>query len=252
MRRRRLGRPATANAEGGGIGATPDRPIVVVQARIGSRRLPGKVLADVCGRPLLARLLERLATTRLAAGLVVATSARGVDDPVAGLCAGLGVDVVRGPEDDVLARFVQAADATGAPALARLSADSPLLDGAVVDRVVADFLRGGAELVENHTRAGWPVGTAVEVLTATALRRLDREATEPQHREHVTLFAYDHPGRFSVRYVEPPPELRRPSLRLCVDTAADLERVREIFSRFAPRASFGLDEVLAAEGPAAW
>lgn len=203
-----------------------------MQARTGSRRLPGKVLADLGGRPLLARLLDRLARSTATAGVVVATTADRADDPVAELARSCGAGVVRGHPTDVLARFASVLDQTGAETIVRVSADSPFLDGPTVDAVVADFDRGGAELIENHRVAGWPVGTAVEVLSSACLRRLDAEATDPALREHVTLHAYTHPEGYSIRHLPAPSDLYAPHLRLCVDTQDDLERARRIDAAF--------------------
>ena len=215
-----------------------------MQARTGSQRLPGKVLADLGGRPLLAALLERLGRSPNAGQIVVATTTDPADDAVAALSEAHGARVVRGHPTDVLARFVSVLDATGADLVVRISADSPFLDAAALDPVVEDFARGGADLVENHRTPGWPVGTAVEAMTADCLRRLDAEAQDPAVREHVTLHAYEHPDRFRIRHVPAPPSLRAPELRLCVDTAEDLEQARRIYSAFAPRHDFGLVDLV--------
>jgi spore coat polysaccharide biosynthesis protein SpsF len=208
------------------------RPLVVIQARTGSERLPGKVLADLCGRPLLDRLVERLSMSKTTVGIVVATTTEAADDPVQALAEARGAQVVRGHPTDVLARFVSVLDTTRAASIVRISADSPFIDAATVDAVVSDFDRGGADLVQNHRAPGWPIGTAVEVFGAECLRRIDAEADDPGIREHVTLHAYDHPERFATRYVPAPPELAAPDLRLCVDTAEDLERARRIYAAF--------------------
>ena len=222
-----------------------DKPLVVVQARTGSRRLPAKVLADLCGRPVLSWLLERLAASRTTGGTVVATTTISGDDAIAQLCAAHGVRVVRGHPTDVLARFNEVLDQTGAVAVVRVSADSPFIDAEAVDLVVRDFKRGGAELVQNHRTPGWPVGTAVEVLTSECLRRLDQAASDPRVREHVTLYAYENPDEFRIRHVPAPPALRAPQLRLHVDTVDDLEWVRTICSAFGPRRDFGLIDIVA-------
>jgi spore coat polysaccharide biosynthesis protein SpsF (cytidylyltransferase family) len=203
-------------------------PLVIVQARVGSSRLPGKVLADLCGRPLLAWLLQRIRGAELTAGVVVATTVAREDDAIERLGQELRVPVHRGPVDDVLSRFRDVAAAAGAEAIARVSADSPLLDANAVDIVTRAYLASGADLVQNHRPADWPVGTAVEVLTTATLLRLDQSARSPSEREHVTIYAYEHPGEFTSEHVPAPATLRAPALRLCVDTPADLERVRSI------------------------
>jgi spore coat polysaccharide biosynthesis protein SpsF (cytidylyltransferase family) len=224
------------------------RPLVVVQARIGSERLPGKVLADLGGRPVLAWLLDRVGQSRTTAGIVVATADGSADDPVAALAEAWGAQVVRGHSTDVLARFISVLDATAAASIVRISADSPFLDAATVDTIVADFERGGADLVQNHRRPGWPVGTAVEVITAECLRLIDAATDDPRLREHVTLHAYEHPDDFEIRHVRAPPELEAPELRLCVDTAEDLEHARRISASFEPNREFALADVVARFG----
>lgn len=220
---------------------------VLVQARMASERLPGKVLADLGGQPVLALLLERLRASRTTSEVVVLTTTDPADDDVAALVEELGNPVVRGHPTDVLARYASAVSARGDRALVRVSGDSPLLDGATVDAVVEDFSRGGAEIVANHRRGDWPFGTAVEALSADVLARLNRVARAPEHREHVTLYAYDNRGEFSIRHVPAPPSSAAPELRLCVDTAEDLERVRAICAHFAPRRDMSVAEIVAAQ-----
>jgi spore coat polysaccharide biosynthesis protein SpsF len=220
------------------------KPLVIVQARTRSKRLPRKVLADLCGRPLLAWLVERVAPSRLTSGLVVATTTETADDAVEALCDELGTPCFRGHPTDVLDRFVATARAHGASAVVRLSGDSPLLDDGAVDAVVGAWQHGRADIAENHRRRGWPVGTAVEVVTAEALGRMADEADDPRHREHVTLYAYETPDRFRVQHVRPPSSVRAEHLRLCVDTSEDLARVRGICASFAPRRDVSLREVV--------
>ena len=221
-------------------------PLVIVQARTGSRRLPRKVLADLCGAPVLQWLLERLSKTQLATGVVVATTIDPSDSEVVGLCRRIGVPTYRGHPSDVLSRFVAAAGAYGAKSLVRVSADSPLLDADSVDYLIAEFERSEAELVQNHRPTEWPVGTAIEVMTTEFLMTLDDRAVSSRHREHVTLFAYEHPEDFAMRYVRPPRGLAAPALRLCIDTPEDLERVRAICRAHSPDRNRPLAEVVGA------
>jgi len=224
---------------------------ILVQARTGSARLPGKVLADICGRPLLTWLLDRLQSSHLASEVVVLTTTEPADDAVVVTAARSGVKALRGHPTDVLGRYAAAVLAREDAALVRVSGDSPLLDAQTVDIVLEQFLRSEAELVANHREPGWPVGTAVEALTAGCLTRLDCRATQAHHREHVTLYAYEHAEDFSIALVPPPPEMVGPDLRLCVDTAYDLETVRTVCARFSPRRDFSVAEILASEATTA-
>jgi spore coat polysaccharide biosynthesis protein SpsF len=226
------------------VTAGAHKPLVIVQARTGSKRLPRKVVADLCGRPLLAWLVERVAPSRLTSGLVVATTTETADDPVEALCDELGTACFRGHPTDVLDRFVATTRAHGASAVVRLSGDSPLLDHGAVDAVVEAWQHGRADIAENHRYGGWPVGTAIEVVTADALAHMADEADDPRHREHVTLYAYETPDRFKIQHVPPPSSVRAGRLRLCVDTSEDLERVRQICASFAPRRDVSLGEIV--------
>jgi spore coat polysaccharide biosynthesis protein SpsF len=227
------------------------KPLVIVQARVDSSRLPGKVLADLCGEPLLGWLLDRVRASVEAEGAMVATTTAPEDDLVEELASKRGVACFRGHPTDVLARFASAMREAEADSIARISGDSPLIDAKTVDTVIEDFQRGGADLVENHRQPGWPVGTAVEVISSACLERLDRDVSDPAAREHVTLYAYEKRSGVRTRHVPPPAELRAPKLQLCVDTAKDLERVRRICSSFAPRRDFSVAEVVASGVPPA-
>ena len=227
------------------------KPLVIVQARMGSSRLPGKVLADLCGQPLLGWLLDRVRGSVESEGVMVATTTAPEDDRVEELATKRGVACFRGHPTDVLARFAAATREAEADSVARISGDSPLIDAQTVDAVIEDFQRGGADLVENHRQPGWPVGTAVEVISSACLERLDRDVSDPGGREHVTLNAYEKRSGVRTRHVRPPAGLRAPELRLCVDTAEDLERLRRICSGFAPRRDFSVAEIVASGVPAA-
>lgn len=218
--------------------------VVLVQARMGSQRLPGKVLEDLCGAPVLQWLLERIRPAERVDRIVVATTELTLDDPVVSLCEDLRIESFRGQPTDVLRRLRDAADHFGAETVVRISGDSPLLDHSVVDYVVEGFARGRAEIAENHTHGVWPVGTAVEAMSLETLHRLDVAAMDPRHREHVTLYAYENPDQFDTAYLPAPAAFAAPGLRIVVDTPSDLEHVRSLCERLAPRRDFGLEEVI--------
>lgn len=197
---------------------------VVLQARIGSRRLPGKVLAPIAGRPLLEHCLRRL----LLAGVgpvVLATTTGPRDDVLADLAAGLGVGVVRGPEEDVLQRFLLAADYLEARFIVRATADNPAVDIEAPARVLEAIRATGADHVVEREL---PLGAAVEAVRTAALFQAAAQSRDPYDREHVTPFVYRNPGRFRAESPAAPAPLRRPDLRLTVDTPADLEAVRAV------------------------
>src|SRR3954451_17117757 len=173
--------------------------LCVVQARTGSTRLPGKVLADVAGRPMLRLMLDRLTPLR-STGLtvIVATSELGQDDPVAELATEADVPVVRGDEADVLGRFLLALDRYPTDTVVRLTADCPLLDPALVLLALDAHQAAGAGYTSNTLVRTFPDGMDVEVIAASVLRAADREATSSGEREHVTPFAYVHTSQFGL------------------------------------------------------
>ena len=206
---------------------------------MGSSRLPGKVLADLDGTPLLVRLVRRLRGAQLLPEVVVATTDLPQDDVVAGAIAAEDVHVFRGDPLDVLGRFCAVAEAFDIQLIARVSADSPFLDAATVDLVASAYDGAGVDIVQSHREPGWPVGTAVEVFERACLARLDLTAREARHREHVTLYAYEHPDAFTTRWVPPPEDCRGEDLSIVVDVPEDLVRARRLQERVPGDAPLG-------------
>lgn len=206
------------------------RVVAVVQARTGSSRLPGKVLADLAGEPLLIRLLERLRRASRVDEVVVATTDRPQDDAVAALARRADVACHRGSETDVLARMCGAARAHRADAVVRITGDCPLVDPAVVDQVV-DGLSRDVDYASNLLRRTFPRGLDAEALHMDVLERVARLGRSPEAREHVTWFAYrERPDLFVLRSIEHPDD-GYAKLQWSVDTAEDLERVRDLYAR---------------------
>lgn len=219
------------------------KTVIVVQARMTSTRLPGKVLLPLAGQPMLTRLIERLRRVKRADAVVVATTINATDDPIAALCEQLGVPCHRGSELDVLSRYADAARLNDADVVVRITSDCPLIDPALVDRLIAAYLEGGCDYVSNMLPPTWPYGMAVEVFSATALREAHAEAAQASEREHVTPFIYWHPERYRLRNVESPTDLS--AQRWTVDTAEDYELVRRLFETLHPtQPHFGLADVL--------
>ncbi|MEH0983652.1 glycosyltransferase family protein [Micromonospora sp. CPCC 205556] len=206
------------------------RIVGIVQARMGSSRLPGKVLRTLAGRSVLGRVVRAAGESGALADLVVATSTEGVDDAVAAECARLGVRCHRGPVDDVLDRFVGALDGRPGDAVMRFTADCPLLDPEII-RLVADVYRAAPRLdyLSTSITRTLPRGLDVEIIDAGALRTLHRVATG-HHRVHVTSYAYTHPELFRVLGVTLTPD--RSDLRLTLDTEEDWALVRAVTDHF--------------------
>lgn len=218
--------------------------LAVLQARMSSRRLPGKVLRDLEGAPMLARQIERV---RRAADLdlVVATSDRASDDPVAALCRELDVDCHRGSLDDVLARVLDAVDGRPGDPLVRLTGDCPLTDPTLIEDVVARHLDRGADYSSNVLERHLPDGLDVEVVEREALREAAAASRDPADREHVTRFIWRQPERFRLHAVRQAHE-ELAALRWTVDHEEDLRFVRQVYRALYPvRPHFGWRDVLA-------
>jgi spore coat polysaccharide biosynthesis protein SpsF len=216
----------------------------VVHARMGSSRLPGKVLAELGGRPALQLLLERMARAGEVDAVVVATSVDAADDPVAAFCAGRGVALHRGPLEDLAARVLAAAEAYGLDVLVRVNGDSPLLDQRLVDRGVALQRETGADLVTNVRPRSFPPGQSVEVLKTAALRRAVERMDDPDDREHVTAWLYRHPGEVRIeRFAHDPPVTAPP---LTLDEPADRVRLEGVLARMErPHWEYRWDQIVA-------
>jgi len=225
----------------------PQKIVTIIQGRMASSRLPGKVLIDIAGQPMLAHVVERARQAKTVDQVVVATTIQAEDDAIQAFCQQRGYAVSRGSLHDVLDRFYQAAVAFQADVVVRVTADCPLLDPQVVDHTVEEFLRSGVDFAANRLpppfHRTYPIGLDTEVCTFQALERAWREAREPHEREHVMPYLYDTPDRFKILRVEY--EKDYGALRWTVDTPADLELVRQIFARFSPRTDFTWLEVLA-------
>jgi spore coat polysaccharide biosynthesis protein SpsF (cytidylyltransferase family) len=197
----------------------------IVQARMGSSRLPGKVLETVAGEPVLHWVLERASRARHHGRLLVATSDLGGDDPVAEWCRAAGVECVRGSERDVLDRYHAASRLLGADVVVRVTADCPLLDPWFLDETIEAHLRLAADYV---TIAGLPQGLAQETISREALEVSWRDATDPDDREHVITYAASHPELFEVVVLEAPSELCLPAWRITLDEDEDLRLLRRL------------------------
>jgi spore coat polysaccharide biosynthesis protein SpsF len=217
--------------------------VIVVQARIRSSRLPGKVLLDLAGRPMLERQLERLKQCRTADDIVVATTRHGDDRPIVSLAGRMGVRWFRGSADDVLRRYVDAAIQTQADVVVRITSDCPLIDPDVTDRVIRELcaMPAHCDYASNVVRRTFPRGLDTEALFADALLRIDRLACLPHEREHVTIVPRSaRAGLFLTRDVLD--DRDNSDLRWTVDTPEDLGLMREIYQ------GLGLAERIATYG----
>jgi len=212
---------------------SPTPVVAIIQARMTSTRLPGKVLADIAGRPSLERMIARVRSSKRLSNIVVATTTNATDDPVVILCEKLGVVVFRGEEMDVLGRFQAAAQSVDAAHIMRLTADCPMIDPGVLDDMIEMYASRNWDYVSNCVNRTYPDGLDAEVFTREALEEAAVVATHPIQREHVTLY---------IRGILPElgiGQFRRGDflftadfshLRWTLDTAEDLTRIRRLVS----------------------
>lgn len=217
----------------------------IVQARMGSTRLPGKVLMPAAGRPLLAHLLERLGRSRTVDRIVVATSVDQRDDPIVACCESLGVATFRGSENDVLDRYHGAAVSTGADLIVRVTADCPLVDPMIVDAMVQYAIDhdGEADLVTNRHPLTFPDGLDLDVIPSASLARAWREARTGLQREHVIPYFWD--AGLRVHNLEHPANLYLRH-RWTLDYAEDYAVIRHLIEALCPShaGSFTMDDLV--------
>jgi spore coat polysaccharide biosynthesis protein SpsF (cytidylyltransferase family) len=219
----------------------------IIQARMGSTRLPGKVLLDLCGKPVIGRVVERTRAAQGVHGVLVATTDRPEDDVIEEWCIRGGVPVFRGLAEDVLARYHGAALyldrlGIGADRILRVTADCPLIDPGVIDRGIHESEKTGADYVSNIDPPTYPDGLDVEVFTRRLLEVAHGEARLPSDREHVTPFMRRN-GRFRTLNFRADRDLSR--LRWTLDTAEDYRFIGEVYRRLSPvKELFTMDDVL--------
>lgn len=209
--------------------------VVIIQARMTSTRLPGKVLLPILDRPMLAFQIERLRRCREIDRLVIATTTNASDDVIVAFCAAAGIDCTRGSEHDVLSRYYEAAQRFAADTVVRVTSDCPLLEPELIDAAVLRYhtTPEHPDYLSNMLEPTWPYGMAVEVFSARSLADAQREATDPAEREHVTPFIYWRPQRYRLYSLKRHDDLS--ALRLTVDTPEDYELVRRIFTALYPQ-----------------
>jgi spore coat polysaccharide biosynthesis protein SpsF len=218
--------------------------VIIIQARMTSTRLPGKVLLPVLGRPMFSFQIERLKKVRGANQIIVATTVNSTDDPIVAFCADESLDHVRGSEHDVLSRYVLAAHKSSADVVVRVTSDCPLLDPELVDKMILEYFGDARpDYVSNMLVPTWPYGMAVEVFSAAALFEAEAEPSDPVEREHVTPFIYRHPERYRLHSVTRQVDLS--DHRWTVDTPEDFELITRILTELYPgNPDFHMDDVL--------
>ncbi|MEO6777441.1 MAG: glycosyltransferase family protein [Kofleriaceae bacterium] len=220
------------------------KTVAIVQARLGSSRLPGKVLQDLAGDTMLARVVARLRAARTIDDIVIATTMNESDDPVVREAARLGVQTWRGSEHNVLARYIGAARKYYAGAVVRVTSDCPLLDPETVDRVVTSLRAATLDYSSNTHVRSYPRGLDVEAFYLETLETIFRSATSAAAKEHVTAYVMEQPSEFAIHQVTAATD--DSDLRWTVDTAEDLALVRTLFGELGLATIRPYREVVAA------
>jgi len=218
----------------------------IIQGRMGSTRLPGKVMKKIQGKSLLELLIERLKFSRLVDQIVIATTVNQEDDAIYGLAKKLSIDCFRGSEDDVLSRYYEASKKFSFDHIVRITADCPLIDPEVVDRVLRFYLENETryDYVSNTLTPTYPDGLDVEIFSFDVLESLHRLSTKRYQREHVCTYLVEHPDQFRMANVSNNTDLSK--LRLTVDNPEDFELVRRIYENIYPKKKlFFLEDILA-------
>jgi len=216
------------------------KPRIVIQARMGSTRLPGKVMKPLLKKPVLWHIVTRAMEADQAAGVVVATTIKREDDIIERFCKNNKITLFRGSETDVLDRFFRCATSLQLSDVVRITADCPLHDPTVINRVIGGYLQNGYDYVSNTIKYTYPDGLDVEVFSFDALAQAWRYARHPSEREHVTPYLRSN-KRFKIKNIIAPKNY--PDYRLTLDTFSDYQFIKRIYEALG-RDRFSLDEVV--------
>jgi spore coat polysaccharide biosynthesis protein SpsF len=206
--------------------------VLIMQARMGSSRLPGKSFLPLAGRPLVGRVIERVQRCKSVGKIVLATTEQSGDDPLETLGKEHGVDVFRGSENDLVDRYYQAALAFGADVIVRVPADNPAPEPSEIDRVINYHLQSENDFSSNYPDVfdnGYPDGIGAEVFNFEALRKVWESSSDPRQREHPHTNFYEHPDLYRIGTIQCPAEFRRPDIILDVNTQAEYEFMAQLY-----------------------
>lgn len=220
------------------------KPVAIIQARMGSTRLPKKVLSDIVGRPMLWHIINRVKEAESIDRVILATTENSIDDEIVSFADDGKIDVFRGSEEDVLDRYYQTAKEYDVANIVRITADDPLKDPVVIDKIVNIYMQNNADYVSNTINPTYPLGLDAEIFSFTALEKAWIEADEKYDREHVTPYLYTNPDKFKILNVEHDGE-NLSHLRWTVDTKQDMDFAREIYKQLYNKGEvFLMDDIL--------
>ena len=223
------------------------RIIASIEARMGSSRLPGKVLMDVAGKPALTRLVNRLQRSKLLDGIVLATTTSRKDDALEAWAKTEGVSCHRGSEEDVLDRVVNAQLQMNSEIVVEVTGDCTLIDSAVIDLGIQTFLENDCDVVTNARKPFFPMGMDIQVYPLKKLAEVARTIRDPAVREHVSLYFYEHPELYRIIHVFGPQTWHGPDYRFMLDYPEDLKFINEVYRYLEPKfgEDFGIEEIVA-------
>ena len=222
-----------------------EKIIASIEARAGSTRLPGKVLKEIIGKPILELMIERVRGARFIDDIVVATSLNPKDDEIEKLCHRLKVNCFRGSENDVLDRVLGAAKEYDAKHIVELWGDTPLIDPLIIDEAVKYYLRNDFDCVATCLDKTFPWGMSLLIFPTQVLEEVSSITNDPVDRENVSNYIYEHPAKYKTGNLPCPQELNRPEIRLTVDELADFELVKAIFENLnKPNPFFSTQDII--------
>ena len=219
---------------------------ITIQARMGSTRLPGKVLKEAAGKPLLAHMVERLKHVPDIDKIIIATTDKATDDPIVELAEDVGVDFYRGSEDDVLSRVLEAALYHDIDLIIETTGDCPLIDPETIHQIIKTYHVSDVDYVSNVIERSYPIGMDTQVFATDILADVTKRTDDPQDHEHVSLFIYRHPEIYRLKNVLASPELMAPDWRLTLDTPEDYTLIKTVFETLHPdNPAFSLADMFA-------
>lgn len=222
------------------------RIVATIEARMTSSRLPGKVLMEACGKPMLQHMIERLQLVPSLDGIIVATTGNGTDAAIVELAESMGVGFFRGSEDDVLLRVLGAAREHDIDVIVEMTGDCPLIDPVLVEDCIRGYQDAEVDYVSNVLERTYPRGMDTQVFATEILADVANRTDAPEDHEHVSIYIYRHPEIYSLKNIPGPPHLTNPGLGLTLDTPEDLELIRRIFEILYPDIpAFTLADILA-------
>jgi spore coat polysaccharide biosynthesis protein SpsF len=201
----------------------------IIQARVGSTRLPGKALMDIEGKPMLWHVINRIKCSKYINKILIATTTNKKDDQIENFCKNYGIEFYRGMEDDVLDRYYQAAKLWKANTIVRICSDNPLIDPQIIDKVISSYLENKDILngASTNVHLTYPLGLNAEVISFSTLEKVWQEAKKDYQREHVTIYIYENPNNFKINSVENEKNISH--FHWTVDEYKDLKFIREIY-----------------------